>query len=131
MALMERSQEHCAPGMSETAQNAGCNLQASSSESQRSVVETYAWVPILLWQPPRSRSNLNLVPAVGPTSEPTGIFDAKDLKIIVAAYSDACSFFTGDLNPTQRNSVALAIFSHARRGLIDRHRLAIKGIVAL
>lgn len=128
---MEPFNERSASTMSETAQNASSERKASPTENERPTSESFPWVPILLQQLPRSRSHLNVVSPISYMREPKGVFDAEELKIIVAAYAEACSFFADRLSQTQRNSVASAILSHARRGLIDLHRLAIKGIVAL
>ncbi len=95
------------------------------------MIQVPARVPILLRQSSRSHSKLRFAPSVRFAPEPPGIFDAEDLKIVVAAYAEACAFFADRLTPAQRRNVALAILLHARRGLLDRRRLAIKGIVAV
>ena len=59
-----------------------------------------------------------------------GVFDWEDLAIMKMAYLEACAFFGSGLKPRQKEEIALSILSHARRGVRDPHRLALKGIVA-
>ena len=60
---------------------------------------------------------------------PPGLFDPEDLAILRQAYDEACAFFGGDVGPAKRRQIAIAIVLHARRGLRDPHRLALKAIV--
>ena len=60
-----------------------------------------------------------------------GVYDSAQLAVLRSAYDKACDFFQRDLSLRQKREVALAILLHARRGLIDPHRLATKGIVAV
>ena len=64
-----------------------------------------------------------------PRSRPPGLFDPDDLAILRLAYDEACAFFDGDVGPAKRREIAMAIVLHARRGLRDPHRLALKAIV--
>ncbi len=78
-------------------------------------------------RPPKSLpSNL------GPLWEvPPGVFEPEDVAIFNAAYEQACTFRGHDLGPAQRREIAKTIIVHARRGLRDPHRLALKAIVAV
>ncbi len=64
-----------------------------------------------------------------PQPLPPGLFDPDDLAILRLAYDEACAFFGGDAGPAKRRHIAMAIILHARRGLRDPHRLALKAIV--
>jgi hypothetical protein len=128
---MEQIIERCVSAPSEAARDRFHQRPSSSIEGDRGPTGLSPQMPILLRRLPRSRAPMTRVPPASLTVAPQGIFDTEDLKIIASAYAEACSFFAGRLTPAQRRSVALAILSHARRGLIDRRRLAIKGIVAL
>jgi hypothetical protein len=62
---------------------------------------------------------------------PPGVFEPEDVAIVRVAYDQACTFLGHDLGPAQRREIAKTILVHARRGLRDPHRLALKAIVAV
>ena len=116
--------------MSETAKDIRDDQRSPTTERDRTPIEVSVRAPIFLRQPSRYLSP-RFAHQAESSQEPPGIFDAEDLAILMAAYEEACAFFGGRLGPAQRRDVALAIVSHARKGVIDTRRLAIKGIVAL
>ena len=63
--------------------------------------------------------------------DPPMACDPEDVAILMQAFGEARAFFQDKLTPAQRREMASAILSHARRGLMDPHRLAIKAIVAV
>jgi hypothetical protein len=63
--------------------------------------------------------------------EPPVVFEPEEILILSRAYEQACSILAEwrFLGPERRYEIACVIIAHARRGLFDPHRLAVKAIV--
>jgi hypothetical protein len=59
------------------------------------------------------------------------MFEPEELVILSLAFEEACGVLAKHryLSPRRREDIALVIICHARRGVLDPHRLALKAIV--
>ena len=61
-----------------------------------------------------------------------GVFGPKDVRVLSEAFEGACAFFDKNCKagPALRRRLACIIVHHAKLGLRDPHRLALKAIVS-
>ena len=82
----------------------------------------------------RSRGRRSQMPRqhLHDSSGEPAVFFPEELSIILSAFDEACAFCrkSGAVSPALRNKLASVIVYHAKRGLYDSHRLALKAIIA-